>query len=126
MASVKDLGGGKYRVFICNGFKADGKVNRTSKVIEAKSKKDAEKQANALEVDFKRGQQIQFASAPTFNNLVEQWRELKKPGQEDKTQERNENFLRFMIPYFGKMKVQEIKALNIEMYLNSLKKDGIR
>lgn len=126
MASVKDLGGGKYRVFICNGFKPNGKVNRTSKVITAKSLRDAEKQANALEVDFKRGQQVQLAHAPTFSDLVEKWRELKKPGQEDKTQERNENFLKFMLPYFGKMKVQEIKALNIEMYLNTLKKDGIR
>ena len=70
MASVKDLGGGKYRVFICNGFKADGKVNRTSKVITAKSLRDAEKQANVLEVDFKRGQQVQLAHAPTFNDLV--------------------------------------------------------
>lgn len=126
MPSIKDLGNGKYRVFICNGFKPDGKVNRTSKVITAKSKKDAEKQAQALEVDYKRGQQIQMTHAPTFAELVDKWRELKKPNQEDKTQERNENFLRFMIPFFGKMKVQEIKALNIEQYLNSLKKDGIR
>ena len=48
MASVKDLGGGKYRVFICNGFKPNGKVNMTSKVITAKSLRDAEKQANVL------------------------------------------------------------------------------
>ena len=79
MASVKDLGGGKYRVFICNGFKPNGKVNRTSKVITAKSLRDAEKQANVLEVDFKRGQQVQLAHAPTFNDLVEKWREIKKP-----------------------------------------------
>lgn len=55
MASIKDLGNNRYRVFICNGFKADGKVNRTSKVITAKSMADAKKQAAALEVDFKRG-----------------------------------------------------------------------
>lgn len=114
MPSIKELGNGKYRVFICDGIRADGKVNRTSKVITAKSKKDAEKQAQMLEVDYKRGQQIQLAHAPTFAELVDKWRELKKPNQEDKTQERNENFLRFMIPFFGKMKVQEIKALNIE------------
>lgn len=127
MASVKDLGKGKYRVFICNGFKPDGKVNRTSKVIEAKSKKDAEKQANALEVDFKRGQQVQLAHAPTFNDLVEKWREIKKPGMEYKTQERYEGFLKgFMLPYFGNKKVREIKALDIEAYLNTLKKDGVR
>ncbi|WP_251319758.1 tyrosine-type recombinase/integrase [Flintibacter muris] len=127
MASVKDLGGGKYRVFICNGFKADGKVNRTSKVITAKSLRDAEKQANVLEVDFKRGQQVQLAHAPTFNDLVEKWREIKKPDMGYKTQERYEGFLNgFMIPYFGNKKVKEIKALDIEAYLNTLKKDGVR
>lgn len=126
MPSIKDLGNGKYRVFICNGFKADGKVNRTSKVITAKSLRDAEKQANALEVDFKRGQQVQFTHAPTFCDLVEKWREIKKPGLDEKTQERNENFLRFMIPYFGNMKIRDIKAINIEAYLNTLKKDGVR
>lgn len=126
MASIKDLGGGRYRVFICNGFKADGKVNRTSKVITAKSLRDAEKQAQALEVDFKRGQQVQFAHAPTFNDLVEKWRELKKEKLEDKTQERDENFLRLMVPYFGNMKVRDIKAINIEAYLNMLKKEGVR
>lgn len=127
MASIKDLGGGKYRVFICNGFKADGKVNRTSKVITAKSLRDAEKKANALEVDFKRGQQVQLAHAPTFNDLVEKWRDIKKPGMEYKTQERYEGFLNgFMLPYFGNKKVREIKALDIEAYLNMLKKDGVR
>ena len=127
MASVKDLGGGKYRVFICNGFKPNGKVNRTSKVITAKSLRDAEKQANVLEVDFKRGQQVQLTHAPTFNDLVEKWREIKKPDMEYKTQERYEGFLNgFMIPYFGNKKVKEIKALDIEAYLNTLKKDGVR
>lgn len=127
MASVKDLGNNKYRVFICNGFKPDGRVNRTSKVIEAKSMADAKKQARFLEVDYKRGQEIQLAHAATFNDLVGQWRELKKPDMEHKTQERYEGFLTgFMVPYFGNMKVREIKALNIEAYLNTLKKDGVR
>lgn len=127
MASVKDLGGGKYRVFLCNRFKVDGKVNRTSKVITAKSLKDAENQAKALEVDFKRGQQIQFNNAPAFSELVDRWRELKKPGLEYKTQERYEGFLtKHMLPYFGNMKVRDIKALTIETYLNALKKDGVR
>lgn len=127
MASVKDLGGGKYRVFICNGFKPDGKVNRTSKVIQAKSAKDAEKQAQAMEVDFRRGQQVQLAHAPTFNDLVKQWRQEKKPDMEHKTQERYEGFLNdFMIPYFGRMKVKDIKPYNITDYLGTLKKDGVR
>lgn len=127
MASIKDLGSGKYRVFICNGFKPNGKVNRTSKVITAKSMADAKKQAAALEVDYKRGEQVQLAHAPTFIDLVEKWRELKKGKMEHKTQERYEGFLNgFMMPYFGKKKVKEIRPLNILEYLNTLEKEGVR
>ena len=127
MPSIKDLGNNKYRVFVCNGFKPDGRVNRTSKVITAKSRKDAEKQAQAMEVDFKRGQQIQFSSAPTFIELADRWRELEKPKKEYKTQERYEGMLRnFLLPYFGRMKVRDIKAIHIEQYLKTLSQDGIR
>ncbi len=134
MPSIKDLGGGKYRVFICNGFKSDGKVNRTSKVITAKSKKDAEKQANAMEVDFKRGQQVQFTHAPTFSDLVKNWRDTEAKNVDPKTKERYEGFLSgFMIPYFGNRKVVDINALDIKKYLsrvysaskNTLKKRAI-
>lgn len=127
MSSIKDLGQGKYRVFICDGFKPDGKVNRTSKTITAKSLKDAERQANALEVDFKRGQQIQFYNAPTFNDLVERWRDLLKSKMEKHTQIADEIYLtNFILPYFGNMKVRDIQSYDIIAYLNTLKKDGIR
>lgn len=127
MASIKELGNNKYRVFICNGFKPDGKVNRTSKVITARSMADAKKQAAALEVDCKREEQVQLAHAPTFIDLVEKWRELKKSKMEHKTQERYEGFLNgFMMPYFGNAKVKEIRPLNILEYLNTLEKEGVR
>lgn len=127
MASVKDLGKGKYRVFICNGFKADGKVNRKSKVITAKSEKAAKKWGEAWEATFKDGEQNQSTHDMTFNELVNDWRELKKPKLESKTQERYEGFLSsFIIPYFGKRKLKDITALDIEKYLITLGKDGVR
>ena len=102
MASIKDMGNGKYRIFICDGFKPDGRVNRTSKTIYAKSKKDAERQAQAMEVDFKRGQQIQFSSTPTFSELADKWREVEKPDMAFKTQDRYEGMLKnFMLPLFS-------------------------
>lgn len=55
MASMRNLGNGKYRVYLCNGRKPNGKANRTSKTIIARSLADAAKQAKALETDFKRG-----------------------------------------------------------------------
>ena len=75
MASIKDSGNGKYRIFLCSGLKPDGTVNRISKTITAKSRRDAEKQAQILKVDFKRGQQVQPSNASTFSELVDKWRE---------------------------------------------------
>lgn len=127
MASIKDLGNGKYRVFLCNGFKEDGRPNRTSKVITAKSLRDAEKQAQALEVDFRRCVEVPQTSDQTFADLVEKWRIEEKPYIADKTRDSYEIMLNaFMLPYFGKMKVREIKGIDIEKYLKNLKQDGIR
>lgn len=127
MASIKDLGNGKYRVFLCNGFKEDGRPNRTSKVITAKSLRDAEKQAQALEVDFRRCVETQETVGYTFADVVEKWRSLKKSNIQQKTQDSYEIMLNaFMLPYFGKMKVREIKGIDIEKYLKSLTQDGIR
>lgn len=127
MASVTNLGDGKYRAFFCNGTKPDGKPNRFSKVIIAKSRRDAEKQAQAIEVDFKRGNLIQASCMYTFTELVNNWREIVKPDMVLKTQERYERMLkRFIIPYFGTMKVQDIKAIQIQQYLKTLSQDGVR
>lgn len=43
MASVKALNNGKYRVFVCDGRQADGRINRFTKVIEAKNENEAKK-----------------------------------------------------------------------------------
>lgn len=127
MASIEDLGNNKYRIFVCDGFKPDGRVNRISKTITAKSRRDAEKQAQILEVDFKRGQQVQPSNTSTFFDLVNKWREEAKPDIVFKTQERYEGMLNhFLLPYFGRIKVRDIKALNIEHYLKTLSKDGVR
>lgn len=130
MASIKDYGNGKYRVICCNGFRADGKVDRFTKTITAKSKKDAEKQAQVMEVHFKEGTLLQARSSVqdfTFNQLVDRWRELKTGDLVEKTRERYEGILRdFMLPAFGNYKLSQINALDIEQYLNGLKQDGVR
>lgn len=127
MASVKALGNGKYRVFVCNGFKPDGKVNRSSKVITAKSDRDAEKQAEELEVNFRHEKAEPDSKNVTFNYLVDKWRELKEGDLAEKTKVRYEGILKdFMLPAFGRYKVTEIRPLDIEKYLNKLKNDGVR
>lgn len=75
MASIQDLGDGKYRVHVTDGFLPNGKVNRTNRVIKAKSSKDAERQAQAIEVDFKRGTiESKNNKGFTFADVVAEWR----------------------------------------------------
>ncbi len=127
MASIKDNGNGKYRIIVCNGYLPNGKVNRHTETITAKSHKDAEKQAEAIEVDFKRGDIVSKSSIVTFNILVDKWRDLKENDLAEKTRVRYEGILKdFMLPAFGRYKVAEIRPLDIEKYLNELKNDGVR
>lgn len=60
MASMRNLGNGKYRVYLCNGRKPNGKANRKSKTIMARSLADAVKQAKNLETNFRRGNCLNF------------------------------------------------------------------
>lgn len=130
MPSVKDYRNGKYRVICCNGYLPNGKLNRFSTTITAKSMRDAEKQASVLEVHFKEGslsQKTPSSREATFSQLVDRWRELKTGDLAEKTRERYEGMLKdFMLPAFGNRKLSKISALEIEQYLNSLKQAGVR
>lgn len=128
MASIKDLGNGKYRIFISNKFNEEtGKRNMVTKVITAKSFNDAEKQAILLE-DKVHKSRVE-ANNCTFNELVDKWRKYRdtKKKKAEKTIVRYEGILNsFMLKFFGKKKVKDITALDIERYLASLDKDGVR
>ena len=129
MAIVTEYGNGngKWRVIVCNGYLPNGKLDRKSWVIEAKSRAAAEKKAMELEVDYKRGEKEKDGYKATFIQLVEKWRELRKEKLSEKTKDSYEIILNeFMIPEFGNWKILQIRALDIEEYLNKLNKDGVR
>lgn len=128
MASIKNLGNGKYRVFISNKFNEEtGKRNMVTRTITAKSDSDANKQAVILE-DKVHKSRVE-ANNCTFNKLVDEWRKYRdtKKKKAEKTIVRYEGILNsFMLNFFGKKKVKDITALDIERYLSSLDKDKIR
>lgn len=127
MASIKDYGNGKYRVLICDGYLPNGKLNRLSKTITAKTKTDLKKQVEALEVDFIRRGKKEEKKDLTFNELVEKWRKHIVPELAEKTQVRYEGLLEdFIRPYFGRWEVSGIKPMDIQDYISTLKEDGIR
>jgi hypothetical protein len=52
MAHIKQLPNGKFQVVISNGFSSDGKRNRISKVIEAKTFKELDEKIKLLEEEY--------------------------------------------------------------------------
>lgn len=130
MASIKSLGGDRYRIFLCR-TKPDGTLERPSKIIQAKSMADARRQANAIESDFRRSPFEPSASTTrpdyTFDDIVQEWRKVEAPKLAVKTYERYEGFLRsHLLPRFGSQKLNEIRPADIQSYLSSLSCDGVR
>lgn len=126
MASIKELGNGKYRVHVSDGFLQNGKVNRMSKNITAKSLADARKQANAIEVDFKRGAIAPAGGVTTFRDLVNVWRKLDSARITDRCCEEWDYLLdNFILPEFGRMKISDIQPMHITRYLTFLK-EGVK
>ena len=128
MPYKQNLGNGKYRVWVFNGTDPiTGKPIRKSKIIEAKSDKDAEKKAAVFENEFRTGNQPTITKAMTFYELVEKWRYLKEINLAHTTRNGYENTLKHkMLPYFGNYRVESITPLHIDEYLKSLKENGTR
>lgn len=130
MASIKDLGGGKYRVFLCKTL-PDKTLDRMSKVITAKSPADAKRQAEVLEVDFRRRVKAEDkdkqVEVVTFSDVIEKWRRLEKSKLAPKTAERYEGMIEnSIIPRFGGKDITTINAVDIEEYIASLSGDKVR
>ena len=126
MASIKDLGDNKYRIFVSDGYDLNGKRKRVSKVITAKSMREAEKMGAVFEAELINGK-VELSNNYTFAQLVDRWREFKTPELAAKTVVRYNGILDdFMLPAFGKKKVKDIQPLHIENFLAQLDKDGIR
>lgn len=126
MASISELGGNKYRVIISDGFKANGKRNRITKTIIAKTKTEAKKKADKLEVEF-RESIVSDRSNWSFKELVEEWRKTQKVDIGLKTAERYEQIIQYsLLDMFGKMKVKDIASIHIDRYMAWLKSDGVR
>jgi len=132
MANITDMGNGKYRIIISNGYNKKGQRNRISKTIEADNLRDAQRQAKVMEGDVLKGKEIIFKANTkqehTFLELVEMWRSLiEEDDYVHKTLFRYEGILeKFLIPYFGDMAIKDITYPVVKRYLTTLDEDGVR
>lgn len=135
MATPKDLGNGKYRIIISNGYK-NGTRNRISKNFEAPNLREAIKIAKILEADVLSGKDKPEKKANsadenkehTFLELVEMWKSLiEDDDYVHKTLFRYDGILeQFLIPYFGKMNIKDVTYPVVKKYLTTLDVDCVR
>jgi len=135
---IRKTAKGKYRAH----FHID--YYKPSKTFSATSEAKAKKIAQAIEVELQRGikmEQIEIDdngavtvkdkedtnSNFTFTQLVERWRDKELPSLVQKCGEDwNARLDQHILPIFGDMFISDIKADDIESYLQSLENDGVR
>lgn len=125
MASIKDLGNGKYRISLCVDRQ------RASRIVKAKNIKDAERQAILLEENLRETGDLDKLTNKelkkmTFGGLYDaymnwQTNERHKPIAE-KTEQKYKDIMQYQLePYFKGMKVIHITETDVNKFLRYLK-----
>lgn len=122
---MRKLGNGKYRLYVSNGFRPDGKPNRASKVVEAASDRAAQKLLDALYLEFcKKPPQVN--TRITFKAFVDVWWERHgnnlSPNCEPSTKAKLTTRL---IPYFGNVQLKKITGDMVQTFTDDLTKNGM-
>ncbi len=135
MASVKHLGGNKYKVTISAGIDGAGNRKRIYKTIEAKSEAAALKKANVLEAEVVKGEYIE-PTRFTLADYVEKWKKDAERKLAPKTYFRYCEMLESrIIPSLGNIKLEKLNPILIENFYNEMrepqkrevtKKDGTK
>lgn len=120
MASVKELGNGKWKVTISAGTDAYGHRKRIFRTIEAKSEPAAQKQAKILEVEVLKGEYIE-PSKFTFAQYVLEWDKDAQRKLSPKTYHRYRELLDGrIIPHFGHVKLEKLNPMMLERFYMNL------
>lgn len=129
MGFIVDLGKGKYRLFAETERRA-GKRRRKTKVVNAKNKTEANKFLKLFEQEVSANQNIYFGKHHnvTLNDLYKMWvtRHAVKE-YAPKTYTDTVNILtKRVLPVFGKMKVKDIKKIDVDLFFSDLQEKGAR
>src|SRR5690606_33354787 len=122
-----------YRLEYYNGVDHNGKPNRYRKTvrIEAKNEKEAKKKANQELLKFVaeiESSQYMKPQKMTFKEFVKYWREeYAVRNLSPKALELYDLHLQTRIlPTFGHLQLEQIKPIQITLFLNEMLKDGAR
>ena len=124
MATVKDLGGGKYKITVEHGYDSKGKRKRRTKNITATGPRSIEKQIKAFERELE-NEQVVDSKNPLFNTVIDRWLDVyARPKYAGKTLDNYLYALKPIRSYFGNMKIKNILYINLEDFFLNEKADG--
>ena len=118
--SLRRKKNGHWEIQIMDGFKADGRRNIVS--FSAKTQKEAKEKRD--EYLRKKAAGLLIGQDLRFADWAERWFDRHKDYIKPTTQEHYRYTLRILVDHFGKRKLSEIKAMDIEEFLMKLRRDG--
>ena len=118
--SLRRKKNGHWEIQIMDGFKSDGRRNIVS--FSAKTQKEAKEKRD--EYLRKKAAGLLTGQNLRFNDWAERWFDRHKDYIKPTTQEHYRYTLRILVDHFGKRKLSEIKAMDIEEFLMKLRRDG--
>lgn len=122
----KDAEKSRWRLEVSNGFRADGKPNRASKVVGPCTEAKAEKLLQEFYLEFSK-KPPQTANAVTFESFVRIWEARHHVTLSPNTINGMKPMVNGrLVPWFGKMKLNKITGQHIEYYLEELTIHGER
>lgn len=128
--SIKKIGEGTYKLTVTAGYKPNGDQIRRCRTVKASSdrKADVELQLFIAECSSEQPEKTAPLSFITFKDFVAYWRrEHAELNNALKTQERdNQQLDNRIIPALGHYKLSELTTKNIQSFINSLRKPGMR
>ena len=123
--SLVSKGNNKWELRISNGYDENKKQRRVTKIIYAKTKKEAQKQLASfyLEVTGKLPERRDIK----FKDFIKYWMQETFPDKSPITNTRIEQMLRDrVLPCFGEMALEKITSEEIITFMKSLNAEGIR
>lgn len=124
--SKVNLGNGKWRLFVSNGYDVKGKAVRLSKTVMATSERDADRQLQLFYFEVKK-QPVPAKMRIRFDEFVNVWWDRHGNNLSPTTIDGDRVVINTrLLPYFGRMYLSKIRAEHLIAYFKDLERDGNR
>ena len=118
--SIRQRDGGRWEGTIMIGYQSDGR--RKYKTFYGRTQAEVKKKMREFQVAKENGELSGMDY--NFSDWADIWYENHQDNIKPTTQESYKYTLRILKDHFGKRKLTEIKAMDIEQFLKKLRKDG--